>query len=253
MSNGSNGGGGSSDGGGDGEPRFLTTPPPGPVVTPKPALPNAPPPPMSPPTASGKRTPVTAAELIAGMASDPALRAAGVRLESSDLLQARRAEARDAFAASARWDRGNSWSGAWVEQRFGGLRIGAPGHWRFDPGEQRGATWEVPGGGLVSVQMFGFEKRAPTMPEYLKFLEDTDRKGFERVGVRAARHPHDDAPAGAAVEMFEHDPRPLPWPTRWFRLAGWSGTAILCARLDLDGLVPAELGADFARMWRGLR
>jgi hypothetical protein len=256
VSGGGGGGGGGDGGGGDGdEPRFLGNPPPGP----DPALAKpvtklaAPAKPMAKPDAPAKpkgKPAMTAADLLAGMAADPALRAAGIRLESDDLLAARRREIGARFADPGR-DAGVGWTGAWLDQRLGGLRVSVPGHWRTAPDDD--AAWDVPGGALVTVVMFGFEKRAPAVREYAAWMATTDRYGHERVGIREVSHPHDDAPAGTAIELVEHDPHPVQWPQRWYRLAAWSGTAILCLKLDCEGVPDDALDADVARLWRSLR
>lgn len=230
------------------EPRFLKDPPPGPAVV-KPATAPGP----RPASGSPPARPMTAAELIASMAADPALRAAGIQLESDELLAARRRQAAAAFATAPSWERGAGWQGAWVEQRLGGLRVSAPGGWRFDEGAEQHVTWTIPSGALMHIGMLGFEKRAPSVRDYLTWRDRTSRHGYERIGVREIGHPHADAPAGTALELAEHDPRPLEWPVRWLRFASWSGTAILCLQLDTDGLIEPGLGADLARMWRELR
>ncbi len=237
--------------GNDEGPRFLKDPPPGPdpgaarpVVKPAEK-------PMS--SSSGPaRPPLTAADLIAGMMADPALRAAGIRLESDDMVEPRRQQMRAAFAQAPAWEKRPGWKGAWVEQRLGGLRIQAPGHWRFQHDETGGAAWDIPGGALVTVMMVGFEKRAPSVSDYLAWQATTDRHGAERVGTRTIVHPHADAPPGTAMEMVEHAPHPLAWPQRWYRYASWTGTAIVMSKIDSDGLPGEDLIADVARLWRGL-
>lgn len=165
------------------------------------------------------------------------------------MSEPRRQEAREHFAHTARWDHGVGWRGAWAEQTLGGLQVTVPGSWKR---EADGPVWEIPDRARISVHMVGFEKKAPPVKEYLHHLENTDRKGYERVGLRAVGHPHDGAPAGAAMELFEHAPAPPAWPVRWMRVAAWTGTSLLCLELDADGLIPEDLGADFARMWRSL-
>lgn len=211
------------------EPRFLKDPPPKDAEAPA-------------------KPPASRDQLLAGLLANPALGGVGLRAEGG-LLDERRAAARAAFERT-RWDGARGWRGPWVEQRFGGLVTSVPGSWKLDADDDRGALWEVPGRAIVTLQVFGFEKKAPTGEDFIAHLGRTDRKNYEQAGARPCVHPHG---VDGAAELYEHAPGPLSWPQRWYRFAPWTGTALLSLKLDTDGLVPDDLGADFAAVWAALR
>lgn len=169
----------------------------------------------------------------------------------SDDTGPREREASTLFANAAHWDRARGWQGAWVEQQLGGLRVTVPGHWERT--RTRDAEWIIPDRAVVTISMFGFEKRAPKVQDHVRWMLGTDRGRFRPVGTRDIEHPHGADMAGYAVELFEHAPQVGVWPVQWLRLAAWTGTSLLGMRLDLDGLPPEDVGADFAKTWRSLR
>jgi hypothetical protein len=216
---------------GDG-PKFLGAPPAAPP--PPPAPPGARPPPPGPPPPP--RDPAADDVMSAYLAAT-----------ASRVADARR------WWASARWHARGGWRGAWVEQRVGGLAMRVPGSWRHAP-DPRGVLWDLPGGGFATLAMIGFEKRAPSIAEWLAQLGGDDETGLTRIeSARVIDHPHRDAPRGAAMEIAAHSFTGEEWPVRWSCHALWSGTALLSFAMVTDGPPSADLAADFVAVWRGLR